>query len=175
MIYLLIFTGILIASLEIYIDKKIWKASGNDKPFTTIGRLVLIAILATFYNYDTIIWNYLVMLMSFFLVFDWGLNISRWKTIEGIFYYRPYHSRYKLYIDLNYKEEWAHRKTLSKLTNIEYLIYHFMNIKSKVFYHGVDKPKWSYDWYYQRIAPVFELMIKGICFGMAVYFYIVNK
>lgn len=175
MIYLLILTGILIASLEIYIDKKIWKASGNDKPFTTIGRLVLIAILATFYNYDTIIWNYLVMLMSFFLVFDFGLNISRWKTIEGIFYYRPYHEIYYNLKKLGYTHDQSDTSTIILLTDKEFLIYHFMNIKSKVFYHGVDKKKWSYDWYYQRIPPAMELMIKGICFGMAVYFYIVNK
>ena len=164
---LAILIGVGLTIIEILIDILIWKSKGNDKPYTTIGRILLMIIAAW------IIGNFwptlFVIFSTHFLLFDFSLNIARWKKIKGIFYYRPYHENvYKLIKD-GFNEQQAHDLTMGILTTKERYIYHFMNIKSKVFYHGVDKKKFSYDWFFMRIAPIGELLIKSILFGTSIY------
>ena len=163
--------GVGLTIIEIVVDILIWKRKGNDKPYTTIVRIVLMVIAAWIIGN---FWNTLfVIFATHFLVFDFSLNISRWKKITGIFYYRPYHeSVYKLIKD-GFNEQQAHDLTMGYLTRKERYIYHFMNIKSKVFYHGVDKSFKKLDEFYDalfmKIAPIFELLIKGILFGTSIY------
>jgi hypothetical protein len=123
MIYIL---SVLLVVLEIIADKYLWKIGKLDKPITTIIRVGLILLIASFYDF----WPALLLVISVhWMLFDFSLNISRWNELPA-------------------------RKFLAKL-----------------FYHGHFKEKFSYDWFFQRIPPQMELLMKGILFGVALYYY----
>ncbi len=174
-IYILI--ALAIVTAEIIYDKWCWRQipRKNDKPASTILRYATGALACIIIYLVTLDINYTlrcvaVIISTFFLTFDFALNVSRWKDLP-IPYYRHYQKRFSNYRKSGYSEDQARRMSYSALTTWESIVYKVMIFTSKFFYHGKDKKKWSYDWIWNRIPPQGELLVKGIVFYMAVYWY----
>jgi hypothetical protein len=153
MIYILFITSLII-TLEIIIDKKIWKHSGNDKPWTTIIRGVLILSMSIALG-NTLLSAFLAF-AYYFLVFDFALNVARWDELPKAWSYKRHH---------NIEE-----------TRKEKILFAIRKFNTKFFYHGDElKVKSNFnDWYdlaFQRTPPQMELLIKIVVFSVAVYYY----
>jgi len=173
-IYILIALAIVIA--EIIYDKWRWSQGKNDKPVSTILRAGLIALYGIIIYLVTKDINYTlrclaVIVAVFFLVFDFALNVSRWKDLP-IPYYSPYNQAYNSYIKSDYSTIQSQAMALGDLTMKENIVYSVMIFTGRLFYHGKDKKVWSYDWIWNRIPPQGEALIKGIVMYMAVYWYL---
>ena len=155
LIILLAITCSIILS-EIKYDKTRWKAGKSDKPISTILRSGLIALV--------VIVNWIatgdfmsalkvlgVMFGTYLLVFDFDLNVSRWKDLP-----LPYHWKV------------AHKKHLNIWDKILMWISEFT---TRFFWHGDVETKSIYDKIFQRIPPLAELLFKGCVFGTLIYFY----
>ena len=174
-IYIVI--ALLIVTAEIIYDKWCWRQDPwkNDKPISTIlrygaGALACIIIYLVTLDINLTLRALAVIVGTFFLTFDFTLNVSRWKDLP-MPHYQPFWSRVKRYIDSGYSSIQAAKMAYSALTTWENIVYKVMIFTSRCFYHGGDKKKWSYDWIWNRIPPQGELLIKGIVFYMAVYYY----
>jgi hypothetical protein len=169
---LLILIACSLTIIEIIVDIKLWDRKFNDKPYTTLGRLLIMAIAAGFIPGNLYL-NFFLMFSTHFLLFDFALNVARWKVIEGIFYYAPYHNQLRALMAYVNDDE-AHESTLKGMKKKERFIYHYMNFKAKFFYHGHIK-EWNltewYDKLFHRIPPAMELLIKITVFSTSIYFY----
>jgi hypothetical protein len=89
---------------------------------------------------------------SFILLFDFGLNVSRWSDLPV-----PY--------------DWRKQQGIEK-TMLQKVLFKIRFFKTRFFYHGDEDTKSLYDRAFQRVPPAGELLIKGIIFGVALYFFI---
>jgi len=144
--------------LEIILDKYLWENLKNDKPSTTVIRLVILMITALWINVDgwdwhRIITNYIFELGIFFALFDFALNISRWKELNVA---KKLIKRY-----LSSTRKYQHAIVSRKRTFLE-----------KLFYHGINKKKWSYDGIMNRIPWYLELFLKiWVAFVVVIDYY----
>ena len=172
-IYILI--TLAIVTVEIIFDHWRWKQSKPDKPISTILRAGLIALSGIIILLVTKDINYTlralaVIVGTLFLTFDFALNVSRWKDLKAP-YYRLYQKRFDKYKKSGYSEHQARKMSYSALTSWERIEFAIKIFSTKFFYHGEGKKKFSYDLIFSRIPPQGELLIKGITFYMAIYYY----
>ena len=168
---ILIIIGIVIVAIEIIVDRYLWKTGKSDKIKTTIGRAALILLAAWIMPFD--FWmNCAVIAATFFLIFDFALNVSRWGDLP-IPFYRPYHSVER---ELKYKQGYsalsAAALAYDKLLTKQKIIYKTSKFTKRFFWHGDEETKNWYDLAFQRIPALAELIIiKSTIFGIAIYFY----
>jgi hypothetical protein len=134
-----------------------------------------------------------------FLTFDFGLNISRWKKLKNILISIDLFPRHRkitsamvedirkgnpllligeLEIELRRYYRAYLNNYFTELNKKELFIYKFRIFTRKLFYHGdYDNMSFKnfhhwYDLIWSRIPPQMELLIKGIVFGTALYFWL---
>ena len=164
-IYSILF-GAAVVALEILVDKNVfWSKDKNDKPWSTIGRAVLFILWAfTFRNHIYWLHNLLLSYSTFFLLFDWTLNVVRWKELPEAYF-------------------WKLRQGV-KTTKFEInFLYPYRNFVAKFFYHAAPKKrdkshtalKYFIDnWYelaYTRIPPQAEVLIKASILLSVILYY----
>lgn len=146
-----IFAGVAIVILEILYDKWMWKQGKDDKPVSTILRVVLMVASAftisliggfTWLNTLTI---FGVIFSTHFLLFDFVLNVVRWKDLPDPWTFQD-GSRY--------------RKILEKIRSFT----------ARFFWHGDQYTKSIYDRIFQRIPPIMELILKLTLLVTTIYF-----
>ena len=174
-IYILIALGIVAA--EIIYDKWCWRQipRKNDKPTSTILRyatgalaFIIIYLVTNDINYTLRCAG--VIISTFFLTFGFSLNISRWKDLPNKYYAFYMHS-YRRNIKDGFSKIQSADMAYAILTKKQKREYKIGIFIGKFFWHGKDKKKWSYDWIWNRIPPQGELLVKGIVFYMAAYWY----
>lgn len=146
-----IFAGVAIVILEILYDKWMWKQGKDDKPVSTILRAVLmiasalaIALIAGFTWLNTLT-IFGVIFSTHFLLFDFVLNVVRWKDLPD-----PW----------TFKDGSRYRKILEKIRSFT----------ARFFWHGDQNTKSIYDRIFQRIPPIMELILKVTMLGTTIYF-----
>lgn len=133
---LTLIAGFCLIGIEIWVDTLLWKRKLNDKPFTTVGWIILVMVLSYVlpgaYHH-----NALLLIGQRFMFFDFALNIARWKKIpvknKLVRVFKFEKSKYEVFLE-------------------------------KLFYHGEGKKKFSYDWIMGKIWWPVELLIKFISF-----------
>ncbi len=171
-----ILIALAIIATEIMYDQYRWSIGKSDKPSSTILRGGLIALSGIIIYLVTLDINYTlrcaaVIISTFFLTFDFALNVSRWKDIPKK-YYAHYSHAYHRYIRDGFSKIQSADMAYAILTKKQKIEYKIKIFIGRFFWHGVDKKKWSYDWIWNRIPPQGELLVKGIVFYMAVYWYL---
>jgi hypothetical protein len=139
--------SLVLIQIEILYDISRFKKKLNDKPISTIVRAILI-IVAAWLVPGKFHYNILLLIGSIWLLFDFALNVSRWNDIR-----QQIINEYVEFIKsvgFTYLDSVAH----------EYEPKFF----EKLFYHGSDKKKWSYDWIMNQIPWYLELFIKLLGF-----------
>lgn len=146
-----IFAGVAVVILEILYDKWMWSQGKDDKPISTILRAVLmvasalaISLIAGFVWLDALK-IFSVIFCTHFLLFDFALNVVRWKDLPD-----PW----------TYQDGSQYRKILEKIRSFTV----------RFFWHGDQNTKSIYDRIFQRIPPIMELIIKVTLLGIAIYF-----
>jgi hypothetical protein len=146
-----IYAGVTIVILEILFDKWRWSQGKDDKPLSTILRAFLMILSAfaislisgfTWINTLTI---FGVIFSTHFFLFDFVLNVVRWKELP-----KPH----------TYQDGTLFRKVLEKIRLFT----------ARFFWHGDQNTKSIYDRMFQRIPPIMELMIKGVLLWITIYF-----
>ncbi len=174
-IYILIALSIVAA--EIIYDHWCWRQVPwkNDKPESTILRGVLMALSGIIIYLVTDDINFTLRCASviagtFFLTFDFSLNVSRWKDLP-LAYYSPYGRAYKKYFDEGFNEIDSGIYAYNSLTRKQKIIYKITMFSDRFFYHGQEKKRFSYDYIWNRIPPQAELLVKGIGLWGGCYYY----
>ena len=160
--FIIILSAVLLAvAAEIAYDKWCWKQDPrkDDKPISTIGRLLVLSgiSLATYYIFDSVLWiNFLIVFSIHTFLFDQTLNIFRWKVLSGI-------------KNLSYNHKVAHELHMTKFEKITWSIKQFM---VKLFYHGTNPKPWTWDFLFNRIPGLGELLFKSafLLTGIIKYF-----
>jgi len=148
-----ILTGVIMTASEVVIDKKLWKTKPEKEKIISNSIRAAIIVLATvaawIFGLGALSFSS-IAIATFTLIFDWTLNVSRWKRLP-----MPYNWRIGHGVAMNKWQRilWAIRK-----------------VTAKFFYHGGEDTKSPWDKVFQRIPPVGEVLIKGILFGVAIYF-----
>lgn len=172
-LFILLSIAVITVAIEIIIDKSIWKYKGNDKPWTTVGRAIVLLIGC--YLVPGIWWiNGLTLIAFYFFMFDFALNISNWRKRETL-YYRPLFDILKEYYKTiphlgdhivlarkYYQVPEVLNNHIHKLKFKQEIWFRYMNFTSRLFYHGDENTKSWYDLAFQRIPPIAELLFKFI-------------
>lgn len=146
---------------EITVDHMLRKMNKSDKPWTTIGRAVLITVVMIIFfsatkNIALTALAGVSVISLYFGFFDTVYNLSRWNDLPWPYNYKTQHN-----IEETKKEKKA---------------YALKKFKYKLFYHGTfsinDKKGSPYDRMFKRIPPSGELLLKGIAVGVALHFYL---
>lgn len=153
-----VLVAILLIAVEVKFDLYRWGQDPPlpDKPLSTRLRcgamlMYLVAVFIIIGDWQYAIIHFGLMLSTWVLLFDQTINIARWGTIPDRHDYRI-----KMGIDM---------------TDREQFFYDLQNFIHKLFWHGENKPKWTWDWLFIKIPPVGEFLYKSILFGTACYFY----
>ena len=173
-IYILI--ALVIVGAEIIYDKYRWRQGKPDKPLSTILRAGLIA-LATIITYlvtkdiNLTLRTVAVIIGTFFLVFDFALNVSRWKDLPKkyyAFYAHAYNRNIKAGFSKIQSADMAYA-ILTKKQKREYKIGIFIG---RLFWHGDELTTSWYDLFFQRFAPPpMEILLKAIALWAGFYYY----
>lgn len=154
--------GCVVVAAEIIVDKKVfWANLKNDKPITTILRVIpflLLGIVYTFIDVGMAVRGVLLSYATFFMLFDWTLNCSRWDELPRPYWWKLSHLDADELTWFDYKIGWPLRVFLAKF-----------------FYHAQPKPKPErvtfqyyidngYELFWQRIPPQMELLVKILPF-----------
>lgn len=149
----LILTGLILTIIEIVVDIQLWKRKVNDKPYTTLGRFLIMAMIAGFIPGNLYL-NFFVIFSTHFLLFDFSLNLSRWNKIPMPYSWKLEH--------------------MAKMNKNDYIKYGLECFITTLFWHGDELKGWNltewYDKFWQRIPPPMELLIKGTVFSIAIYY-----
>jgi hypothetical protein len=165
--------------LEIKLDPYLWKKKLNEKLISTLIRGAAFLLLSFFlwlmgYNYFASLG---LLVGTFVMFFDFGLNVKRWKELPNPFYRpldkicREFHGDlWGKYLECTRSDLRQINKRL--LTRKQRIIYSLMQFSAKFFYHGGEHTKSPWDRMFQRIPPLGELLFKGIIFGISIWLFL---
>jgi len=171
-----ILIALAIVTAEIIYDKWRWSQGKDDKPVSTWLRAGLIAL----YGIIIFIWTkdiiyasqcVAVIVSTFFLTFDFSLNVVRWKNLPKK-YYAPYAHAYKRNINDGFNAIESAKYALAILTKKQKLEYKIKIFRGRLFWHGDKLTTSWYDLFFQRFCPPEgEVLLKLIGLWGGIYWY----
>lgn len=176
MLLIIISFSLLIVTLEIIFDKWRWRQGKDDKPASTRMRIAawaLGSIIIYLATKDIVLTLAClgVIIAVFFAVFDFALNVARWKDLP-LPYYAAFAHAYKRNINDGFDKIQASKYAYTILSPKQKREYKIKIFTGRLFWHGEGKEPFSYDWIFNFIPPQGELLGKGIVLWMSIYWYL---